>query len=1253
MKRTISMVFTALFLVSVMVNIAAAASMLRWNAPEGSVVGYRIYYGLSEGNYTFSEDVGNVVEYPLSNFSLEEGTTYYFIVRAYNGEGESDNSNMVPYTVPSVLDTTPPLMPAGVTGEVVNGDIVLTWQANSELDLAEYMVYYGTAIRDYGLPAPQSGTSHTITGLTAGETYYLAVTAVDTSGNESGYSSPEVIKSIPAQITGQKLLWDAVQGEVTGYRIYYGLSEGSYTQSADAGTATEYPLADLSLTQGTNYYFVVRAYNSSGESGNSNFITTIAGEPHDSVPPTISIESPTTDASYSTGAQSIDISGSASDNEGIQEVVWTNSLGGSGTASGTTSWTVQGIPLSGGDNEITVKASDASGNQSTDTLTVSVSAPDTTAPSAPADVAGDVVSGEIQLAWTANSEPDLSGYRVYIGTSAGNYGPPASAATAEYTLSGLDTGITYYIAVTAVDASGNESTYSSPELVKAIPVGSLFGWNLKWDGVAGDVTGYRIYYGTTQGQYTQNVDVGLVTQYEMDKLSLDEGVTYYFTVRAYNSSGESGDSNIATHSIGVPIDNQAPQVAITSPTTGESYDTQSATLDIGGTASDDQNLVQVAWFNTAGGSGVATGTDSWSVSSIPLVAGENVIEVKATDGAGNESTDQFTVNYTSPDTTPPEITIMLPTSEPSYETRSAMLDMSGSASDDTGVTEVIWSNSAGGGGQATGTSSWSVTSIFLVEGQNVIQVTAKDEGGNQSTDQFIVTYTPPDTTPPEITITLPTQEIFFETEKDTLDLGGIASDPSGVKEVSWSSSAGHSGLASGTDLWRVTGIPLSAGDNVIEVKATDEPGNQGVDTLTVRYNPPLTGPPWTVLSEDGFEDSWGSYVDGGLNCHRDNKPKYAHQGEYVARLRSGEGESSSFYSAQVIDMETPGYTEMKIEFWFYPSSFESGEGFLVEYYDGNAWQLIKQYVVENEFVNYKLQHEEGVIIKESASMIFPKNMKLRFRCDASSTADIVYIDDVVVSVRGTPDVNPPSVSITSPTTQSSYTSETAVLDLAGSASDDRGVAEVSWTNSTGGSGIASGTDSWRVTGLPLKFGENVISVTATDLSGKTQTVKITVTYIPPWTVLSEDGFEDSWGSYVDGGLHCHRDNKPKYAHQGDYVARLRSNKGEASSFYSANDIDMDTPDYREMKIEFWFYPSSFESGEDFFVEYYDGSEWQVIKQYVVERDFNNYELQHEEGVIVNESASMIFPRNMKLRFRCDASATSDIVYIDDVVVSVR
>jgi hypothetical protein len=73
----------------------------------------------------------------------------------------------------------------------------------------------------------------------------------------------------------------------------------------------------------------------------------------------------------------------------------------------------------------------------------------------------------LSIAWAGNTESDLLGYRVHYGTSPGTYNSHKDVGnTTEYEISGLTSGVTYHIALTAIDIWGNESGYST-ELVAA------------------------------------------------------------------------------------------------------------------------------------------------------------------------------------------------------------------------------------------------------------------------------------------------------------------------------------------------------------------------------------------------------------------------------------------------------------------------------------------------------------------------------------------------------------------------------------------------------------------------------------------------------------------------------------------------------------------------------------------------------------------------------------------------------------------
>lgn len=78
-------------------------------------------------------------------------------------------------------------------------------------------------------------------------------------------------------------------------------------------------------------------------------------------------------------------------------------------------------------------------------------------------------SGSAVLEWDPVVATDLAGYRIHYGTTTGSYPSSADAGTSTtITLNGLTSGRRYYFVVTAVDSSGQESSYSN-EVFKDIP----------------------------------------------------------------------------------------------------------------------------------------------------------------------------------------------------------------------------------------------------------------------------------------------------------------------------------------------------------------------------------------------------------------------------------------------------------------------------------------------------------------------------------------------------------------------------------------------------------------------------------------------------------------------------------------------------------------------------------------------------------------------------------------------------------------
>ncbi|MDD5134417.1 MAG: hypothetical protein PHP01_03275 [Phycisphaerae bacterium] len=165
--------------------------------------------------------------------------------------------------------------------------------------------------------------------------------------------------------------------------------------------------------------------------------------------------------------------------------------------------------------------------------------------------------------------------------------------------------------------------------------------------------------------------------------------------------------------------------------------------------------------------------------------------------------------------------------------------------------------------------------------------------------------------------------------------------------------------------------------------------------------------------------------------------------------------------------------------------------------------------------------------------------------------------------------------------------------------------------------------------------------------------KTTVTATAPsssWTELAFDDFESGFGHYTDGGGDCSLYTGGIYAN-GSNAADIQDNSGTSSSFYLTNGINVAGPGYTQIKVEFRYQPVGMESGEDFWLQYYDGSIWHTVATWVSGADFQNNQV-YNPTVYIDE-AGYTFPTAMKIRFMCDASSNTDDVYIDDVRISAQ
>jgi PKD repeat protein len=179
-------------------------------------------------------------------------------------------------------------------------------------------------------------------------------------------------------------------------------------------------------------------------------------------------------------------------------------------------------------------------------------------------------------------------------------------------------------------------------------------------------------------------------------------------------------------------------------------------------------------------------------------------------------------------------------------------------------------------------------------------------------------------------------------------------------------------------------------------------------------------------------------------------------------------------------------------------------------------------------------------------------------------------------------------------------------------------------------------------------GTYTVTLTATNAygsDGETKTSYITATTPSTWITITSDNFETGMGTYTDGGADMSRALTTTNSHQGSYSADIQDNSSTASSFYHTASYNVTA--YQRLEVDFWFKGVSMESGENFWVQYFNGTSWLTVGNFVFGTTYVNNTYYH--AVVSIPRTTYNFPTNAKIRFMCDASNDQDDVYIDEII----
>jgi endoglucanase len=193
---------------------------LSWNAVSGAT--YTVKRATASGG-PYTTLVSSYAGLTYADFSVANGTTYYYVVTAVSGAIESSASTQVS-AVPAAL----PAVPTGLTATGTNAAVSLNWTASS--GATSYNVKRSTT-SGTGYATVATGvatTSHSDAGLSASTTYYYVVSAVNAAGESANSTQASATTLAPAPAITSTLTKTGTNGSAFSYTITASNSPTSY-----------------------------------------------------------------------------------------------------------------------------------------------------------------------------------------------------------------------------------------------------------------------------------------------------------------------------------------------------------------------------------------------------------------------------------------------------------------------------------------------------------------------------------------------------------------------------------------------------------------------------------------------------------------------------------------------------------------------------------------------------------------------------------------------------------------------------------------------------------------------------------------------------------------------------------------------------------------------------------------------------------------------------------------------------------------